>query len=195
MLDVEKLKGKKVLLYSGGMDSYIINKLWKPDVKLYIDYGMDQNKLEIQHLPKDVIIKKFDLSDYVTDTRNTITLRNLILCSIAVNYGDTICLCGVKEDLHFDKTEEFATNTTNLFNSVLQRELTHRTVSVQVPFKKYTKEQLLEMYIENGNDLEELINESWSCYYPTKDNKECGDCTPCKRKAKAINYIKNKYNL
>lgn len=30
---------KKVLLYSGGMDSYIIAKLWHPDVKLYIDYG------------------------------------------------------------------------------------------------------------------------------------------------------------
>lgn len=25
---------KKVLLYSGGMDSWLIDKIWKPDVKL-----------------------------------------------------------------------------------------------------------------------------------------------------------------
>ena len=28
---------KKVLLYSGGTDSWLIDKIWKPDVKLYID--------------------------------------------------------------------------------------------------------------------------------------------------------------
>ena len=31
---------KKVQLYSGGLDSYIISRLWKPDVKLYFDYGI-----------------------------------------------------------------------------------------------------------------------------------------------------------
>ena len=67
MMNVEKIKGKKVLLYSGGMDSYIIDKLWKPDVKLYINYGLRQNEIEMSHLPQDVIIKDFDLSDYVTD--------------------------------------------------------------------------------------------------------------------------------
>ena len=28
---------KKVLLYSGGLDSWLIDKLWNPDFKLYID--------------------------------------------------------------------------------------------------------------------------------------------------------------
>lgn len=39
---------KKVLLYSGGMDSYLISKLWKPDVKLYVDLNSKYAKQEIK---------------------------------------------------------------------------------------------------------------------------------------------------
>lgn len=82
---------KKVLLYSGGLDSYIISRLWKPDVKLYFDYGIPQNVEEIKHLPSDVIIKKINLSDYMQDDGlNTIPLRNLFFSAMAVNYGDVI---------------------------------------------------------------------------------------------------------
>jgi len=42
---------KKVLLYSGGMDSWLIDKLWKPNVKLYIDTGGSYSKDEIAKLP------------------------------------------------------------------------------------------------------------------------------------------------
>ena len=51
---------KKVLLYSGGMDSWLIDKIWEPDVKLFIDVGTEASKIERQRLPKDVIIKEFD---------------------------------------------------------------------------------------------------------------------------------------
>ena len=33
----ESIKGKKVLLFSAGMDSYMINQLEKPDVLLFIN--------------------------------------------------------------------------------------------------------------------------------------------------------------
>ena len=49
----------KVLLYSGGVDSWLINKLWKPDIKLYININGAYNKEEIKHLPPDVIIIDF----------------------------------------------------------------------------------------------------------------------------------------
>ena len=44
---------KKVLLYSGGMDSWLISHLWKPDVKLYIDTGSSYAAEERRRLPPD----------------------------------------------------------------------------------------------------------------------------------------------
>ena len=67
---------KKVLLYSGGMDSWLISRLWKPDVKLYIDMNTRYSKEEIKRLPKDVVIEKLDLSKWERNDK-IIPLRNL----------------------------------------------------------------------------------------------------------------------
>lgn len=181
---------KKVLLYSGGMDSYIISKLWKPDVKLYIDYGTEQNKEEIKRLPKDVIIKKVDLREYIeNDGKSTIPLRNLLFANIAINYGDIVAIGGVKDDLHYDKSRRFARKATRLFNFVLMKEDSKRKVRIVVPYRNLTKAQLLQKYIANGGDIDTLIKESWSCYHPAND-KPCGKCNPCKRREKAIREVR-----
>lgn len=186
---------KKVLLYSGGMDSYIIDKLWKPDVKLYIDYGTKQTAEERKRLPDDVIVKEIDLSQYMeSDGKSTIPLRNLIFAAIAVNYGDVIAIGGVKDDLHYDKTKRFARKTTRLFNSVLKKEDSKRKVRVSVPYRNYKKSELMYLYVKHGGSIEDLKKNTWSCYTPVND-KECGECTPCKRKAKAIQHAKELQNL
>lgn len=180
---------KKVLLYSGGMDSYIINYLWNPDVKLYIDYGTEQNKQELKRLPKDVIVKRVNLSEYIeNDGKNTIPLRNLLFANIAINYGDIVAIGGVKDDLHYDKSKRFARKTTKLFNSVLNKEDSKRKVQVVVPYRDYTKKHLLQLYIAKGGDLEKLKKESWSCHFP-QNGEACKKCSPCKRKEKAIREV------
>lgn len=196
---------KKVQLYSGGMDSYIISKLWKPDVKLYIDYGIPQNEQEKKHLPDDVIIKQIDLSAYMqNDGLNTIPLRNLLFATIAINYGDIVCIGGLKSDLHYDKKPEFVEMTTKLFNSVLQKEREPKTVEVVVPFSNYTKTELICEFMEKGGTIQELREKTWSCHTPDNGNP-CGHCQACKAREKAfveagIEYIerqkerKNKYN-
>lgn len=183
---------KKVLLYSGGMDSYIISKLWKPDVRLYIDYHTKQTEIERSRLPKDVIVVDLPLGQFMSDDgKNVILLRNLIFAAIAVNFGNTIALGGVADDVHFDSAEEFVADETALFNKFFEQEGLPK-VTIVAPYKKYTKEQLLELYINAGYSLDDLIAESWSCYAPTSDNKECGKCVACRRKQDAIKYIKMK---
>lgn len=81
---------KKVLLYSGGMDSWLIDKIWKPDVKLYIDMKTRYSEEEIKRLPNDVIIEQLDLGKWER-TDAIIPLRNLYLVMLATNYGDDIC--------------------------------------------------------------------------------------------------------
>lgn len=177
---------KKVQLYSGGMDSYVISRLWEPDVKLYIDYGIPQNEQEKKYLPDDVIIKKIDLSAYMQDDGlNTIPLRNLLFATIAINYGDIVCIGGLKSDLHFDKKPEFVEMTTKLFNSVLEKERMSRTVQVVAPFSDYTKTDLLCAFMEKGGTLQELREKTWSCHTP-KDGYPCGQCQACRAREKAF---------
>lgn len=82
---------KKVLLYSGGMDSWLIDKIWKPDVKLYVDMGTKYSQEEIKRLPADVVVEKLDLSKWEREDK-IIPLRNMYLIGIATNYGNEICL-------------------------------------------------------------------------------------------------------
>lgn len=176
----------KVQLYSGGLDSYIISKLWNPDIKLYFDYGIEQNKYEMQVLPDDVIVKKIPIGEYMqNDGINTIPLRNLIFAAIAVNYGDEILIGGLKSDLHFDKKPEFAAATTKLFNSVLENERQKNSVRIVVPFADYTKTDLVSEYLKKGFRLEDLEKHSWSCHTPV-DGKPCGKCQACNARRKAI---------
>lgn len=177
---------KKVQLYSGGMDSYIISKLWKPDVMLYIDYCSKQNEMEKKHLPQEAIIKKFDLNEYTeNDGHHTIPLRNLIFAAIAVNYGDEILIGGLKSDLHHDKTPEFAASATSLFNSVLNKERSGRRVRVIVPYASYTKTELVKAYYRLGGTRLDIEENSWSCHEP-RNGKPCGRCQACKAREKAL---------
>lgn len=175
-----------VQLYSGGLDSYIISKLLNPDVKLYFDYGTEQNKLERSVLPSDVIIKNLPIGEYMqNDGICTIPLRNLIFASIAVNYGDEIIIGGLKSDLHFDKKPEFTNKATELFNSVLEKERQPKTVKISVPFSNYTKTDLIVEYLKKGYSLEDLDKYSWSCHTP-ENNKPCGHCQACRARNLAI---------
>ena len=176
----------KVQLYSGGMDSYIISKLWKPDVLLYIDYCDSQNEMEKRYLPEKTVVKRIDLGEYIEDDGiHTIPLRNLVFAAIAVNYGDEILIGGLKSDLHFDKKPEFAQAATDLFNSVLTRERNARSVKVTVPYSGYTKTDLVRKFFENGGTVEELDRNSWSCHEPN-GTEPCGRCQACKARKKAI---------
>ena len=175
-----------VQLYSGGLDSYIISKLINPDVKLYFNYGTEQNEREMSVLPSDVIIKNLPIGEYMqNDGICTIPLRNLIFSSIAVNYGEEIIIGGLKSDLHYDKKPEFANLTTQLFNSVLEKERQPKTVKISIPFSDYTKTDLIVEYLKSGYSLDDLDKYSWSCHTP-KNNKPCGECQACKARKLAI---------
>ena len=73
---------KKVLLYSGGLDSYLISHIWNPDVRLYIDIKGTYNEVEKAHLSSNVIIETLDLSKFEREDK-IIPLRNLFFTMIA----------------------------------------------------------------------------------------------------------------
>ena len=84
----------KVLLYSDGMDSWFISKLWKPDVRLYIDMHTRYSEQEKKHLPDDVQVLDLNLGMYEREDA-IIPMRNMFLYAMAsmLPYNDIeICL-------------------------------------------------------------------------------------------------------
>lgn len=174
---------KKVLLYSGGMDSWLINKIWNPDVLLYVDMCTKYSKAEIERLPKDVIIERLDLSKWERPDA-IIPLRNLYLIMIATNYGDEICLGATAGDRVLDKSFEFAEKASDLLSFLYSKQhwTEGRNIKVNLDFKNLTKKELLVKYLEQGGNIAEAANNSFSCYSPTPAGKECWQCKPCFRK-------------
>ena len=175
----------KVLLYSGGMDSWIIDKLIKPDIKLFIDVGTPSSKEERKRLPKDVIVKEIDLSEYEEKSgHHLLPLRNLILAEIGSYYGDEIVIGSIGGSVHYDNNEIFKEKTEDLLN-YLYSENNYKKVKIELPYMNVSKADLIKMYKEQGGDLEEAFNSSFSCYEPI-NGKECGKCISCQQKINAF---------
>lgn len=184
---------KKVLLYSGGMDSWLISKIWNPDIKLYIDINSSYSKEEIKRLPKDVVLENLDLSKWEREDK-IIPLRNLFFAMIGSFYGDEICLGATAGDRVLDKSPEFAKMSSQLLSFLYSKQhwTDERSIRINVDFKNNSKTMLVKKYKENGGDLDEAFNESFSCYCPDDKGNECWNCKPCFRKWVA--FKNNGYN-
>lgn len=188
-------KGKTVLLYSGGTDSWLIRKIAKPDICLYFDIGTNTSKEEIKRLDKDVVIdttlKGLGQLER-SDGSFILPLRNLYFIVRAAEYGDNIILGTNKTDCHNDKTQEFADKVQDLLNYYYGPSKDGlceiRDMKVDFSYKKYDKPDLVKMYLGNGGSIEEYLNETFSCYTPLQDGSECCNCKPCFNKMMAL-YI------
>lgn len=172
----------KVQLYSGGMDSWLISRLWKPDIKLYIDIHGDYNEAEKERLPDDVKIVDFPLLGEFELPNKFVPLRNLYFLMIASHFGDEVCLGAMAGDWgNKDKTPEFLDMTDNMLKYLWSDKKVKKDIKVEKGFIYKNKADLLKDFIAEGGDVNEVRRETFSCYTPV-DNKECFNCYPCFRK-------------
>ena len=178
---------KKILLYSGGSDSWLIDKLWKPDVKVYVDMKTRYSEQEIKKLNKDVKIIEFPLGKYEREDA-IIPLRNLylpmVICNEFPEEDLDICLGATAGDRVLDKSFIFADSASALLTYLYSPQHwipNGRRIHINIDYKNYTKTQILKMFVEQGGDINEAFNCSFSCYNPI-NGKECWQCKPCFRK-------------
>ena len=200
----------KVLLFSGGSDSVLISHLWEPDYLVYINLGgryseEEMNKLKNSSFANDPRLRIIDfplLGKYERESDAILPLRNLYLPMIICNefpvdeYGDLdICLGAIAGDRVLDKSPKFAEDASALLTYLYSPQ--HwipegRNVRVNIDFKKYSKKDMLKLYVDKGGDIDKLMHDSFSCYDPV-DGEECwcrnGICKPCFRK-----YVAYKLN-
>lgn len=180
----------KVLLYSGGMDSWLIDKLWKPDKKIYIDIKGSYSNTEIKKLPNDVQIIEFPLGRFEQENK-FVPLRNLYFLMLASNFGEEICLGATAGDWGSkDKTPEFFEKAEEMLNFLWQKQSKvekTKTIKIETKYLYKYKNELLEEYLQEGGNLEELYKDSFSCFNPINE-KPCLNCKPCFRKYVCLSY-------
>lgn len=185
---------KKVLLYSGGMDSWLINCIWRPDQRIYVNMHTRYSGLELEHIHGsgvDVMVVDFPLVQWERPDA-VIPLRNLYLAMVACNVteGDVnICLGALQGDRNLDKTSGFAAQATTTLNFLYQPQWwipEGRRVKISVDFRHLTKAELLQVFLDQGGSLEEAFKGSFTCYHPTDDGQPCWHCKPCFQKFMAF---------
>ena len=180
----ETVRNKTVLLYSGGMDSLIIDQIMKPDVLLNISMDSNYDKRERLSMKYDDRMLFLDdvlnLGQYERDDA-IIPNRNAHLVLLASHYGETILLGSVSGDRSFDKDEKFYMRMEDLLNHMWQEQhwTEERKFEVYSPYKDKTKTELVKEFLENEGQVTALA-ESYSCY--EGGEKHCGTCKACFRK-------------
>ena len=194
--DKEQVRGKSVLLFSGGADSIIFNYLLKPDIILHIDYGgkyCEIEKQKIKELIKCGAIDKnkliqVDFGDWLGKLERDdliIPSRNDYFITYAANFGEVIYLCSVLGDRSTDKDKTFYRLKENVLNHVYQKQhwCEGRTFKVVSPYKHLTKTELVRLYLKEGGNSE-WLKISYSCYGGKK--LVCNECKVCFRKAVSL---------
>jgi 7-cyano-7-deazaguanine synthase in queuosine biosynthesis len=183
----EKVRSKSVLLYSGGMDSLMIDYLLEPDILLNISMNSAYDARERESFPDKEIIFLDDVINLGRYERDDAIVpnRNAHLVLLASHYGETIWLGSVSGDRSFDKDEMFYHHMEILLNHMWQPQhwTEERRFTVSSPFKDRTKTGLVKEYLERGGTEESLLI-SYSCY--EGEQYHCGHCKACFRKWVAL---------
>lgn len=175
----------KVLLYSGGMDSWLIDKLWQPDVKIYVNIDGIYSKDEIARLPEDVKVVDFGLLSEFELPNRFVPLRNLYFLMIASHFGDEICLGATSGDGGVDKSPVFMQKAEEMIAWLWSDKKSGRTEPVRIErrFISMSKAQMIQAYLDMGGSVDEIKESTFSCYSPIGEtHSECMSCYPCFRK-------------
>ncbi len=196
----------KIVLYTGGLDSFI--GLWllqrqDPDkwVPLYFDTGSSYAWKEIQALVKNpqkgayvCVVQDILKLSSLEQADSYVPQRNTLLCTATQALYDgsvtDIALCSVADDVYRDNGERFHREMTKLLTLTAGY-----SVGVFSPLNLLgaprggmlmTKRQSVARYLELGGDARAL-QRTVSCYDAKKE--KCGTCKACTRHAAALRAI------
>jgi hypothetical protein len=179
-----------VLLYSGGLESYVARFLFHPRKMLFFDIGTDGSAQELIRIERERIgiLEIIDLAALGNFQGENMTLphRNSIFALIASNYGSNIMI-GAGLAAHRDADFVWGAMIEaqlNYFDDPAYGLKYHQPFHILMPFKNMTKSQILFEYLKHGGEPRKFAEISRSCEAATE--RECGVCSKCLRKGVAM---------
>lgn len=181
---------QKVLLSSGGMDSWLLAH--EPELKgavhLFVDIGQKYQGKEFNaaHSLAKAIGADFeyvdgpDLAQYEHST-GIIPFRNAQMILLAGLYGEEIYFGVIADEINSDKSPEFVEAIQSTMNiSHRAQYWTHgKNYNILTPFRDTTKSDLVRRFILNGGSMQKLLT-SVSCY--DAGEQHCGRCASCSKR-------------
>lgn len=178
----------KVLLSSGGMDSFLLAH--EPElagaVHVFVDIGQAYASKEAEaarYVANSVQatlhhVVAANLCTFEHKPTGIIPFRNAELILCAAQYGDDVYLGVIADEVNSDKSEEF------LFAMTRVLDISHRgqywtegrKFQLLTPFRNVTKTQMVTRYLSLGGSLKHLLH-SVSCYSGSATH--CGRCSSC----------------
>lgn len=193
----------KVVLYSGGLDSFCLADAVQPDLLLYFDTGLPEQQREITALRNQ---EKADIlaAPLTIDTRfhlaphklanEVMPFRNLYFLAGAFSYGDTLYLGKTASSQNLDKNASFASMALQVLRYVSQNRdknppgLVAENMTINLPFDEKTKSMFVGEYLTKDPRRQQkrlaALLQTRSCYAP--GTLECGVCQSCIRKSIAL---------
>lgn len=178
---------KKVLLSSGGMDSFLLahTEELRGAVHVFVDVGQKYAGKEWEAARfvarscgaqlHHVTASQFAQYEHST---GIIPLRNAELILNAAQYGNHIYLGVIADEVNSDKSPEFLAAMKQVLDISCRTQYWTEgtTYELLTPYREHTKTQLVEQYLANGGSLDMLL-QSVSCYSATESH--CGQCSSC----------------
>lgn len=189
-----------ILLFSGGMDSYM---MWHLLDKPRAAYVMIEAPYELAELDALARLETVDPDLDITripgpavglyeEGDGHIPYRNLLFAVTvaAVLQPSAIYLGALAGETSRDKSGKFLANTSRLLSYTEQR-----PVRLVAPFRHLTKTQLLRRFLVDHEHLIPILRQTRSCYRPTPGGLGCGCCMACFRRWVAMyhNGIEESY--
>jgi 7-cyano-7-deazaguanine synthase in queuosine biosynthesis len=190
---------QKVLLSSGGMDSWLLAH--EPELAgathVFVNIGQKYENKELnasRDLAEELnanfeFVGGPDLGQYEHST-GIIPFRNAQMLLLAGLYGEEIYFGVIADEINSDKSPEFVAAIQETMNiSHRAQYWTHgKNYSIKTPFRQYTKSELVRRFLANGGSLQRLLT-SVSCYDAGRHH--CGRCASCfKRWVALVNATK-----
>lgn len=183
-----------VLLYSGGMDSYIAWHYLRKPKTIYVNLGHRYVDKELDAIALTIPDTVVLLCDWVGQHEQPdafIPSRNLLLATAASILGyDEIYLIAQKDEMSLaDRSQPFFEQTSSLLSMLLEKK-----VRVSTPFAEVDKTDMVQWYVDNDLDVTQLL-QTVGCYRSTSGH--CGNCPACLRRWVALmnNDIHPGYDL
>lgn len=182
-----------ILLFSGGLDSFLAwHKLGKPQT-LFVHIGMPYNEKEQRAIGRLIEVEP-ELISMLTSIgilnlsltekpSHEIPMRNMYLAMVASMYGDDIWFAfnkGETVNESHDRSADFAISAENTLSY-----LHGKRIHIDSPFWGVTKAQAVAEYLKNGGNSTHLLL-TMSCF--SEEDGHCGQCGSCFRKWVALEF-------